>query len=370
MRFDLALTGVGAVTPVGLSAPATCAALRAGIARLLGFEDYEVAGGDVPSRPVAAGRVPTEWFTGGPVEEEWPGHERFAAPIPIPQHVHVPAGSERLSLLAGHAAREALAAARVADAADARLGLYLGLDEADDGDGVAGALRPALPSAPSIVRTYRSGRGAGLLALAHAARHLSAGRVDAALVGGVDSLLRHDVLSRLDAAGRLKSAAAPDGFLPGEAAAFVVLERPDAARARGIAPLARLAAAATAEEPTAGTGDPCQGQGLTAALRTVIEEVGTDQGCLVVCDLNGERLRALEWALVNARLSHTVRGFVDLWHPADCVGDTGAASGILSAVWAATALRKGYAAPSHVLLWGASDGPARAAAWLEPARGE
>lgn len=363
MKHDLVVTGTGAVTPVGLSAPASFAALRAGIARLVGFEDFEVAGGDVPSKPVAAGRVPVEWFAGGPVEEEWPGHERFGAPIPLPPHVHVPAGPGRLAFLAAHAAREACAEAKLA--AGPALGLYLGTDEADDATALADGLHAALPGKPELVRTYRNGRASGLLALAHAARHVSEGRVQAAVVGGVDSLLRPDVLRRLEDAGRLKSAASRDGFLPGEAAAFLVLEREDVARRHGAAPLARLAAAAAASEPTAGTTDPCQGQGLTAAVRTVLEEAGRRDGCLVVCDLNGERLRALEWALVNARLSHTVKGFVDLWHPADCIGDSGAASGPLGAAWAVTALRKGYATKPHVLLWGASDGAARAAAWFE-----
>jgi 3-oxoacyl-[acyl-carrier-protein] synthase-1 len=365
MRLDLVISGAGAVTPVGLSAGATCAALRAGIARLVGFEDYEVPGGDVPSLPVAAGRVPLEWFTGGPVEESWPGHERFAAPIPIPVHVHVPPGLERLTALAGHAAREACASAKLG-AGSAGFGLYLATDERDSAEALAATLRDSLPAKPELVRTFPLGRAAGLLALAHAARHVSEGRVTTALVGGVDSLLRNDVLVRLDEAGRLKSATAADGFLPGEAAAFVVIERLASARARGARALARLLAAAAADEPTAGTNDPCQGEGLTAAIRTVTEEAGGRDGCTVVCDLNGERLRALEWALVNARLSHTVRGFVDLWHPADCVGDTGAAGGVLSTLWAAKALEQGYAAPAHILLWGASDGPTRAAAWLEP----
>jgi hypothetical protein len=34
----------------------------------------------------------------------------------------------------------------------------------------------------------------------------------------------------------------------------------------------------------------------------------------------------------------------------------------LNVVWAATALAKGYAGADRVLVWGSSDGPARAAA--------
>jgi 3-oxoacyl-[acyl-carrier-protein] synthase-1 len=183
----------------------------------------------------------------------------------------------------------------------------------------------------------------------------------------VDSLLRPEVLVRLDGAGRIKSAASRDGFLPGEGAACVVLETAASARERAARVIARLASAARAEEPTAGTDQACRGEGLARAVRDALGGSKQAEGWLVICDLNGERYRSHEWALVNSRLSHASGGFPELWHPADCIGETGAASGALSAVWAATALDRGYAPRRRALLWGASDGPARAAAVVLPA---
>jgi 3-oxoacyl-[acyl-carrier-protein] synthase-1 len=85
---------------------------------------------------------------------------------------------------------------------------------------------------------------------------------------------------------------------------------------------------------------------------------------LTVCDLNGDRYRAVEWAMASMRAFSDLHGDEPLWHPADCVGDPGAAAGALSVVWATAALVKGYAPLPQVLVWGASDGALRGAALL------
>jgi 3-oxoacyl-[acyl-carrier-protein] synthase-1 len=178
-----------------------------------------------------------------------------------------------------------------------------------------------------------------------------------------------EVLQRLDSAGRLKAGQRRDGYLPGEAAAFLVIEEADRARRRGVRSIARVLATATAKEPTAGTDRPCQGEGLSAAIREVLERTGTVRSPLVVCDLNGERYRTLEWGIVHSRLAHLTGGFADTWHPADCIGDSGAASGAVDAAWAITALGKGYGPSAQALLWGASDGELRGAAMIARADG-
>ena len=53
------------------------------------------------------------------------------------------------------------------------------------------------------------------------------------------------------------------------------------------------------------------------------------------------------------------------WNPADCIGDTGAASGAIMLAWAAWALRKGYTGVGNALVWGASDEGAREAVMLQ-----
>src|SRR2546429_2766437 len=108
----LAITGIGAVTPVGLSAPVSAAAFRAGIARLGPIMSSEVDGPAGGTLPAVGGRVPLEWFDGGPKVEEWPGHERFEHPFPPPEHLVIEDGVDRLLRLAAPAAAAKLRRAR------------------------------------------------------------------------------------------------------------------------------------------------------------------------------------------------------------------------------------------------------------------
>lgn len=351
------ITGLGAVTPVGLSVLATCAALRAGVPRMLAFEGWTDDGPD-PNPEFVAGRVPMERLL-GLIEENWPGHERWNMTLPRP-HVLIEPDAKRLLTLAAPAAEEAW---DEAGRPPGRAGIYLGLDEHDSSTAVADAVGDRLHKTFDLVRGDKLGRAAGLAALHRAARHLADGRVDVALVGGVDSLLRRDSIARQVERGVLHHDKNPAGVIPGEAAAFVVLQPAGMAR-----PLARLAGSAVAEEPTAGTDSPNQGQGLTLALRKARERAPKLQAWpRIVCDLNGDRYRALEWSLA------VVRALGDLpegpasgpeWLPAEWIGDAGAASGLVGVAWAVAAMRKGYAQAAQALVWGASDGPLRAAAIL------
>ena len=195
---DIVITGVGAMTPVGLSAPASCAALRAGIARLGEIETHYVDGELFDLAPVVGGRVPTEWFSGGPVEWEWPGHERFEASPPPPPEKLVAAGPERLVEIAVPAAREALESAGFA-LPSGQVGLFIGLDDGEDPEPLERALRPVVGPSCQVFETHAVGRAAGLPALDDALQALAEDRIDAAIVGGVDSWIRAPV-SRFDGA--------------------------------------------------------------------------------------------------------------------------------------------------------------------------
>lgn len=362
--LDLPITGTGAVSPVGLGAPATCAALRAGVARLGPVFTLLVDGELIAGEPAVGGRVPLEWFGDGPVDWDWVGHRRFAVTEPPPPESWIEGGPGRLADLARPAAREAWTAAGLGDR-EAAWGLYLGLDGADSPDPLARAIADAVGSRPAAVHGARSGRAAALLALRQAAKDLRAGTVEAALVGGVDSRLRPEAMAAQRDAGTLRSASRPQGVLPGEAAGFLVLER---SVPSGRAAAARLRAVVSDDEPTAGTEEPNVARGLTRTLRKA--RLGAPPFAarpLAVCDLNGDRYRAMEWGMASMRAFADLPGAVHLWHPADCIGDAGAGLGGLNLVWAAVALAKGYSPTDPVLVWGASDGPERAAAVLSPA---
>jgi 3-oxoacyl-[acyl-carrier-protein] synthase-1 len=249
--------------------------------------------------------------------------------------------------------------------------LYVGVDSEEDADSLP-RLSEAVSAAlggfqPNVVEFLPHGRAAGLAAVLLASTAIENGQISGAIVGGVDSLVRPSVWARLAQEEVLKDLETnPQGILPGEAAGFLVLERDT----RRNPPLSILAAAGADHEPTAGTDDPNQGEGLTQALWAVRSMAGVTESPLAICDLNGDRYRALEWGLAMTRalsgLAHRpdVPGSGDFWHPADCTGDTGAASGILGSIWAMDAMAKEYGGGDQVLVWGASEGPLRAAVVL------
>lgn len=369
MGAALSITGLGAMTPVGLSAAASCAALRAGVARLGPVASSQVDAEYGELEPVTGGRVPLEWLNGGPQVEEWPGFDRFDMVPPGPEELFIEDGAPRLISLAVPAAHEAWLASGRTGAPPADWGLFLGLGEGEPEQEVAYAIAAGFPSwRPKVVEVVSGGRASALAALQGAATAISSGRLAGALVGGVDSLIRPTVYDRLSDAGLIKDMDDnPQGILPGEAGAFLTLE---AAPVDGRA-ITHLLSAATANEPTAGTDQPNQGQGLTTAIRSARAAAPQlKDRPLVICDLNGDHYRALEWGLVLIRALGDLRWREgrapedEFWHPADCLGDTGAASGLLDCVWAAESLRKGYAGAQHVLVWGASDNELRAAAIL------
>lgn len=366
-----AVTGRGAVTSVGLSAEATCVALRAGICRTREVETYRVRGPFGGLVPVIGARVPTEWFFGEPAGKTWPGHERFKVPLPPPPEAYVAPGTERLVELAAPAAVAAWMEAEAGGLGGrrGRFGLYLGLAQDEDPRPVEEAVARAVGTSFAQVVAVRRGRASGIAAVGVAASDLSEGKVDFALAGGVDSLIRGPVLERLDRAGLLKTEETPEGLIPGEGAAFLFLERANEAAARGAALVGVLLGWAEAEERTAQTGEPNRGEALTEVLRAVVQGPGASPSMpLVVCDLNGDRYRAAEWAMASIRVFGGIEGDLLLWHPADCIGDTGAAAGVVCLVFALYAVGRGLGGATRAVVWGASDGALRAAAALSAGR--
>jgi 3-oxoacyl-[acyl-carrier-protein] synthase-1 len=165
----------------------------------------------------------------------------------------------------------------------------------------------------------------------------------------------------------LKTAEIAAGFLPGEAAAFFALERSHVGR--GTTPSIAISAWGAAldsrhclaDEPPDGTGlaaavEGCVGQ-LDARMR---ERIG-----LVVCDLNGEERRAMDWGYCLVRLQPRYRlGDLPIWLPAASFGEAGCASGALAISMAARGLQRGYAGTSSIAVVLSSDSGGRGAICL------
>jgi len=138
-----------------------------------------------------------------------------------------------------------------------------------------------------------------------------------------------------------------DGTAPGEGSALMVLEREDAARARGATPLAEVAGFGLAYDGLSRKTEDDGAAAATAAVLGALESAGIgpqDIGC-IISGANGSRTDAAEArALSNVfkeRLSRT-----PLSAPKAAFGEAMGASGALCALAGALALRRQEAPPT------------------------
>lgn len=357
---SVVVTGIGATTPVGAQVVQTITSIRAGIARLTHFEAFEPPVRD-PSKhfpePLIAGRV---------------------AGLPN----DLPCG-QRLLAMATPALAWALDDAAQPGPADfGRVDLLLFGGEAPAtrcGTLIADTLGPRLAhrltsrmgGMPPRRTDYADTGAAGFLrGLASAAAALTSGICDTVVLGAVDSLLAPETLLGLADSFRLKTAENPVGLIPAEAAAFVVLELDARARKRGARPYARLGGMASSVEPDpAGNERGCDGKALAACLADVLGQMQASQmrPTAICCNLNGEPRPFEEWGCAAQRLQANGLPLPSrLVHPADCMGDAGAAmAGVLTCL-SAHSLRHARTGWAPTLLWCGAESGLRTAAYLEP----
>ncbi|WP_256208564.1 beta-ketoacyl synthase N-terminal-like domain-containing protein [Nitrosospira briensis] len=209
--------------------------------------------------------------------------------------------------------------------------------------------------------TISAGRVGGFVGLQRARTLLYEGKADAVIVIGVDSYVNWPALSNFENRHRLLTSRNSNGFLPGEAAAAVIVSRPKpgvALRCEGLG--------FASESATIDADLPLRADGLVEAIRAAAR----DADCrpqdfeLRISALSGEHYYFKEAALAVSRLIRDPRSEAELWHPADCVGEVGAAAGPLAVVIAAVACAKGYSGASRILCHLSSDGTERAAAFF------
>jgi 3-oxoacyl-[acyl-carrier-protein] synthase-1 len=239
------------------------------------------------------------------------------------------------------------------------------LEAAAESDARAAGLEPAVQSVP---------RGhAGLaFALPGVCTALAAGRIEAAVVGGIDTCYDADVVEELLAAGRLYDGKNLEGFIPGEGGAFLLLSAADVGRAQRWSTAARLDAVACADEPAALDAEaPVTGEALTRAVRAVcapLEAAGRKVDWWIT-DLTHERDRVREWQLVMPRgMAGVSEGEPVLELLAPFLGDLGAAALPTALVLAAEGFTRGDPPGARrCLACAASAGPGRGAVLLSSA---
>jgi 3-oxoacyl-[acyl-carrier-protein] synthase-1 len=186
------------------------------------------------------------------------------------------------------------------------------------------------------------GRVGAAVALLQARRLINEQQVDSVIIAGVDNLLARRTLRAFEAGDRLRTSRNSNGFIPGEAAAAVVVTAP----ARTSRPQLICAGLGfSVERATVSAEHPLRGDGLTQAITAAL----ADAGCSLeeldfrITDNSGEQYYFKESALALARTLRAPRGEFDIWHPADCIGEVGAAIGPVVLNVALAASRKGYA---------------------------
>lgn len=333
------VTGVGLVTPVGHDSVSAPAAINAGIGRFRRIPMFLTKNGAGTAGASAYGLTDDR------------------------------NGSDRLLAMAVPAMQEALfAAEEFYDELDLSRGrLLICMSPAErpryedfDHDDLQTLLEAsdALPLVGSA-EVVTDGHAGGALALQRAAQLLRDGTVHSCVVGGVDSLIEYPALNWLNEARRLRTDDHPDGCIPGEAAAFLVIELASKARARGAPPMAELLVATFGrEEAHLFSGSPLQGVGLTNVLRESLAAIASPAAGLL-CDANGEYWKMKEWSLAMTRVFSGVPAVPPLWQPAQSIGDVGAAAIPVLAAIAVAALDHGYLPGPKLLAWASSDSGGR-----------
>jgi 3-oxoacyl-[acyl-carrier-protein] synthase-1 len=341
------ILGVGVFSPVGATAAQTAASLRAGISRTRSSPHFDRFG-----QALVMGFFDQDVLPG-------PCHELVLSGLG-------PRG-KRLVQLAAPALGEALAG--IPSPVPLLLGLPEPTEAAPEALGVqwvellAEQSGCALDGGRSV--PYFAGRAAGLLALEGALELVGGGGAELVVAGGVDSYFLGALIRALDQEGRLHTGELPDGFIPGEAAAFLLVGAPGAGRRLGRTPLARIAGIGTGREPGhLYSAEPYRGAGLAEAFAALFAAAPvTETVATVYAGLNGESFWAKEWGVAQIRSSARFSGSMRLEHPVDAMGDPGAALGPLMVAVAALGLSRGKLA-GPCLVWCSSDREQRAAALL------
>ena len=356
-RPSVFVMGVGASTPLGKTAPASAAAIRAGITAF-GDHPYLLDGDGEPFVVASAPYLPEDLS----IEERCGELALPAAQEALACLERISVKGQNIPLILGMPARRPGVPSHLGQAVATRL------------ESLTTDLSRSGGSTMSEISFLPHGHAAGLMALEAACRRLRNRECLVCLVGAVDSYLDPDTLEWIESCDQLHTGSNAWGYIPGEAAGFCLLALETTAVKYGLPTLGKLVAVSTArEENRIKTETVCIGKGLSKAVGDVAVFLPSERSLIdyTICDLNGEAYRSAEFGFMIARFSERFVNATDFLSPADCWGDVGAASGLLFVMLVASARSRGYAEDRYTLLWTSSEGGERAAAIMrtEPLTG-
>lgn len=344
----LYIAGTGLITSVGPTTAATALAVRAG---KTGYQQSSYLSKN--GKPITMAEVPAEVFD--LLEYELEECDSYNA-----QYDH----TIKMAILAlGEACRSQSVAQPIP--------LILSMPEQESGPCVplglltrnlAEQCSPLVHSA--LTRACHSGRAAGMEAIAFAFRYLLDSH-DYILVGGSDSFCSRERLKILDNANRALTSETADGFAPGEGAAFLLLTpNPDLALVRDNSIIA-LHPPGLADEPGhLYSEQPYRGDGLDQAFKKALAEHPDGSIQTIYSSMNGENHWAKEYGVAFLRNKSKFADPIRMEHPADCLGDLGAATAPALIILAADDLWRKQKSYKH-LVYSSSDTARRGALVVE-----
>jgi 3-oxoacyl-[acyl-carrier-protein] synthase-1 len=179
------------------------------------------------------------------------------------------------------------------------------------------------------------------------------------LITAVDSLLSQSTVSHYERQDRLLTSANSNGFMPGEAAGALLVgpvgESAGELLCTGIG-FGREPATIYSEEPL-------RAEGLTQAVKAALAEADRQlhEIDFRITDSSGEQYYFKEATLALSRILRVRKEEFDIWHPAECTGEIGAAAGLTILSAAKAACDKGYAKGRSILAHMSNDAGERAA---------
>ena len=273
----IAILGSGMVTGVGLSAPASCAAIRCAIDNFSETRFMDNGG---------------EWIIGSqvPLEKPWRGLSKLV-------HMAVPAIRE--CLVQTNGARPGSIPLLLCVAEEERPGRLQGLN-----DELFHLIENELgmrfhPASGTIPR----GHTAGALAMIEARRLIYEEGVRYCIIAGVDSLLVAATLAAYQDSNRLLTSNNSNGFIPGEAGCAVLVGAPEQSSRGGQKNLLCLGIGTGHEPATLQSEQPLRADGLVQAFRAAFAEAGQTIADVDyrITDANGEQYWFKEAALAVTR---------------------------------------------------------------------
>ena len=335
--MDVAILDSGLVMPVGLCAEAACAAIRSKL-----------------TNPSPSGFIDS---TGEPIMAHQVALERPWRGLP------------KLARMAAMAIGEALSDVPVSEWGSIPLLLCVAetdrpgrLDGLDDRlfHEIEALLGVRFPAESGVLAHGRIGVA---LALAQAQRLLENAQVSRVVIAACDSLVEWATLLHYEHSDRLLTAENSDGFMPGEGAGALLMGRPAEGR-----PALRCTGVGLSDElAVIGSERAFRADGLSASIMAARASAHWQMSEVDfrITDLAGEHYYFKEAALALSRTLRNRRTEMDIWHPAESTGESGAAAGLCAFVVADDACRKGYARGRRILVHLGTDAGARAAVTLE-----